>query len=58
MKKNQVINGKREGYWEGYYDYDNGILYYKGNYINGKREGYWEHYYNDGILYIKEYYII
>ena len=31
MKKNQVINGKKDGYWEDYHN--NGQLWKKGNYI-------------------------
>lgn len=49
MEKNQLnFNNLREGYWERYWD--NGDLYYKGNYINGKRVGYWEIYYKRGKL--------
>ena len=41
-------NGKREGFWIGYYD--NGQLMYKGNWKNGKREGSWVSYWNSGKL--------
>ena len=41
-------NGKREGFWIGYYD--NGQLMYKGNWKNGKREDAWVSYWNSGKL--------
>ena len=53
---NQVNNnGKRIGYWEGYYS--DGQLSWKGHYENGKRVGYWEGYYSNGQLSIKELHI-
>jgi antitoxin component YwqK of YwqJK toxin-antitoxin module len=44
---NQLINGKREGYWESYYS--NGNLWYKGHYNNDLKEGYWECYLNNKL---------
>ena len=46
---------ERHGYWERYWD--NGQLWYKGNYVNGKQHGYWERYYPNGKLKDKIYYI-
>ena len=42
-------NGKPHGYWEDYYD--NGNLFYKGNYVDGKPHGYWEETYLNQINY-------
>ena len=47
--------GERHGYWESYFD--NGQLWYKGNYVNGNKHGYWERYYRNGELESKIYYI-
>ena len=56
MEKNQIINGVREVYWEQYYN--NGNLWFKGNYIKGQKIGYWEsHYFND-VTALKEYYLV
>ena len=46
--------GEKHGYWESYYD--NGNLWYKGNYVDGKEHGYWESYYYNGNLYYKGFY--
>ena len=43
-----VKNGKLEGLWFGYWD--NGQLWYKGNYKNGKMDGSWINYYDNGQL--------
>lgn len=51
MKKNQVIKGKREGYWELYYGRRK--LWIKCNYINNYLNGYWEEYHDNGKLYTK-----
>jgi len=40
-------DGKKEGYWEEYYD-DDGNLWAKGSYVDGMRDGNWEYYYDDG----------
>jgi antitoxin component YwqK of YwqJK toxin-antitoxin module len=37
-------NNQKTGYWE------NGKLWYKGNYKNGNQDGYWEGYYFNGNL--------
>ena len=50
-RMNKEVNGKREGYWEEYYD--NGKLMYKGNYKDGKLCGYWEYYFSSGKIYFK-----
>ena len=57
MEKNQLnFNNLREGYWERYWD--NGDLYYKGNYINDIKVGYWEYYhFFNSIIYYKEFYL-
>ncbi len=47
----KVINCIWENYW------DNGNLFYKGNYINGERDQYWEWYGYDGELSDKEFYL-
>jgi len=47
--------GKRHGYWEVYYD--NGNLWYKGNYVDGKEHGYWELYHSNGNLCFKGNYV-
>jgi antitoxin component YwqK of YwqJK toxin-antitoxin module/GH24 family phage-related lysozyme (muramidase) len=47
-------DGKKEGYWESYYNYGN--LWSKGSYINGLRDGYFEYYGVDGELLYKGYY--
>lgn len=41
-------DGQRDGYWETYFD--NGNIFYKGNYINGLATGYWETYNEDGSI--------
>ena len=43
--------GERHGYHEQYYD--NGELWYKGNWKDGKEYGYWEFYYDNGKLWYK-----
>jgi antitoxin component YwqK of YwqJK toxin-antitoxin module len=48
-------NNQPHGYFE--YYYDNGELYYKGNYVNGIRHGYWEGYNYNGELENKTYHI-
>jgi hypothetical protein len=60
MRKENLINlfdenGKEHGYWESYYE--NGQLYYKGNYVNGKPHGYWEYYWYNGQLWYKGNYV-
>ena len=45
---NILVDGLREGYWEGYHN--NGNLRFKGNYLNDKLEGYWEGYHNNGNI--------
>ena len=41
-----IINGKRDGFWESYFE--NGQLSFKGNYVNGKEEGSFEHFKENG----------
>jgi antitoxin component YwqK of YwqJK toxin-antitoxin module len=48
-------NGIKHGYWEDYWD--NGNLWYKGNYVDGNRHGYWEVYNYNGNLNQIRYYI-
>jgi antitoxin component YwqK of YwqJK toxin-antitoxin module len=49
IKKNRFNReGRKQGYWEDYYD--NGVLHFKGSYKNGNRDGYWEYYYSNGNL--------
>ncbi len=43
--------GQQHGYWE--YYYQNGQLWYKGNYHNGSRHGCWESYSQNGELHYK-----
>ena len=43
--------GHRHGYWIRHYD--NGQVWYKGNYVNDNRDGYWEEYYPNGQLWFK-----
>jgi antitoxin component YwqK of YwqJK toxin-antitoxin module len=52
-----IINdkGQRHGYWEVYYD--NGQLYFKGDYVNGQRHGYSEEYHPNGKLEYKGNYV-
>lgn len=45
---NQIINNKKEGYWEECYG--NGNILSKGNYKEGKVEGYWEFYHDNGKI--------
>ena len=47
-----VINGKRDGFWESYYD--NGQLNWKGNYKAGLEEGLFEHFKENGKFEKKE----
>ena len=46
---------KQHGYWESYWN--NGNLWYKGNYVDGKQHGYWEIYYDNGNLSYKGNYV-
>ncbi len=58
MKKNITSyneKGEAHGYWERYWD--NGQLWFKGNYVNGKQHGYFERYWDNGQLDSKIYYI-
>jgi antitoxin component YwqK of YwqJK toxin-antitoxin module len=55
MWKGNLVNGKREGYWEFYYP--NGKLRKKGNLVNDNRHGYWEAYYSNGQLISKGNYV-
>ena len=57
-EQGSIKNGKREGTWVGYYD--NGQLWYKGDYNdsvekskNGDKDGTWVHYWKNGQLRIK-----
>ena len=43
-----IENGKREGAWVTYYE--NGQLWYKGDYKSGKQEGAWVSYHKTGKL--------
>ena len=43
------------GSWERYWD--NGQLWYNGNYVNGNRHGYFEYYYDNGQLWSKGNYV-
>jgi antitoxin component YwqK of YwqJK toxin-antitoxin module len=59
-RKENLINlyndkGEKHGYWESYYN--NGQLWYKGNYVNGQQHGYWESYFDNGQLWYKGNYI-
>ena len=47
-------NGKREGFWQFYWD--NGQLWKKGNYTSGNQVGFWEHYHANGKLWQKGHY--
>jgi antitoxin component YwqK of YwqJK toxin-antitoxin module len=42
------VNNLKTGYWE--YYWENGKLWYKGNYVNGIQEGYWEWYWSNGNI--------
>ena len=58
--KNKNITPRNEncnphGYWESYYE--NGNLWYKGNYVDGNRHGSWESYYSNGNLAFKGNYV-
>jgi antitoxin component YwqK of YwqJK toxin-antitoxin module len=46
--------GKAHGYWERYWD--NGKLWYKGNFVDGIRHGSWERYHENGDLAYKAFY--
>ena len=46
MKKNQFVNGKREGSWETYWGNRN--LFSQGLYKNNLKEGIWKVYWNYG----------
>jgi antitoxin component YwqK of YwqJK toxin-antitoxin module len=50
-----IINGKRDGFWESYYE--NGQLNWKGNYKDDCLDGPWEYYYDNGQLSYKGNYI-
>ena len=50
-----VINGKRDGFWESYYE--NGQLNWKGNYKNDNLDGPWEYYHKNGQLSFKGNYV-
>jgi len=54
-QKGTIIDGKRDGFWESYYD--NGQLNWKGNYINDQLDGPWEYYHENGQLSFKGNYI-
>ncbi len=41
-------SGRKQGYWE--YYYDNGVLYSKGSYKDGYKVGMWDFYKEDGSL--------
>ena len=47
--------GEKHGYWESYWN--NGNLWYKGNYVDGKEHGYCEVYYFNGNLDYKGTYV-
>ena len=47
-KNGTIINGKRDGFWESYYD--NGQLNWKGNYKDDCLDGPWEYYHENGQL--------
>lgn len=46
--RGSLKNGKREGFWLGYWD--NGQLLSKGSFKNDKEEGSWEYYWKNGQL--------
>ena len=48
FKIGKFKEGKKEGYWE--YYFENGQLWKKGKYQNGNREGLWVSHYPDGKL--------
>ena len=50
-----IINGKRDGFWESYYE--NGQLNWKGSYKDDCLDGPWEYYYDNGQLSYKGNYI-
>ena len=50
-----VINGKRDGFWESYYE--NGQLNWKGSYKNDNLDGPWEYYHKNGQLSFKGNYV-
>ena len=50
-----IINGKRDGFWESYYE--NGQLNWKGSYKDDWLDGPWEYYYDNGQLSYKGNYI-
>ena len=59
IKRENYINlynekGEKHGVWESYYD--NGQLFYRGNYVNGQRHGLWESYYPNGQLHYQQEY--
>ncbi len=50
-----IINGKRDGFWESYYE--SGQLNWKGSYKDDCLDGPWEYYYDNGQLSYKGNYI-
>ena len=50
-----IINGKRDGFWESYFE--NGQLNWKGNYKNDNLDGPWEYYHKNGQLSFKGNYV-
>ena len=56
MSKNKYnTEGKKEGYWEEYWD--NGNIWYKGNFTNDNYHGYWEWHFKNGDIWYKEYHL-
>ena len=50
-----IINGKRDGFWESYFE--NGQLNWKGSYKNDNLDGPWEYYHKNGQLSFKGNYV-
>jgi antitoxin component YwqK of YwqJK toxin-antitoxin module len=55
-KNRKDRSGRKQGYWEHYYD-DNSYLHSKGSYKNDKKEGIWEYYHDNGNLWRKGLYL-
>ena len=51
QKTNNYKDGKKDGYWESFYD--NGQLSEKGNYKEGLKVGVWESYHDNGKLWVR-----
>jgi len=49
--------GRKQGYWEHYYDDDNSYLHSKGSYKDDLSEGEWRYYFENGQLYSKGSYV-